>query len=221
MAQLVRLDPEKELKFLKSNATASPSASLTLTNSSGSGVAYKVKTTVPKSYLVRPSGGHLQAGETAEVQIILQPSGEAPAATHRFLVQATASEANLSREEWADISANSKEKIQEQRLNVAHGDAATSEPARTNVAPASATRSLAGAGGDDELKSKYDELVQKALSLEQEKKALEQKIANQKGSSQTKAAGFSAVQLLLVFILTAILSYIGRPYIEPHIQGLR
>lgn len=218
MAQLVRLEPEKELKFFKRDGATSPSASLTLTNTSGAGVAYKVKTTVPKSYLVRPSGGHLPAGETAEVQIILQPSGEAPASTHRFLVQATASEENLGREQWAAIS---KEQLQEQRLNVAHGDVAAEPATRSIPAPSAGAIRPGATGTDDELKSTYDELVKKALTLEQEKKALEQKIQNLQGTSTTKSKGFTAVQLLLVFLLTCAMTYGGRPYIEPYLQDLR
>merc|ERR1719221_1559579 len=91
MMTLLTLEPDTELLFCKSASTTSPSRMLKLTNTSSEHVAFKVKTTAPKSYLVRPSTGTLPPGDAQEVQIILQPqSGNEGAAgtSDRFLVQA-------------------------------------------------------------------------------------------------------------------------------------
>jgi hypothetical protein len=53
---------------------------LTLTNVTDERVAFKVKTTSPKKYCVRPSSGIIEPGSTKEVQVIMQPQREAPAA---------------------------------------------------------------------------------------------------------------------------------------------
>lgn len=41
---------------------------LTVSNHNQSAVAYKVKTTAPKQYCVRPNSGRIEPGETVEVQ---------------------------------------------------------------------------------------------------------------------------------------------------------
>jgi hypothetical protein len=65
---------------------------LSVTNSSNQhAVAYKVKTTAPKQYCVRPNSGRIEPGETVEVHVLLQPMKEDPApgtkCRDKFLVQ--------------------------------------------------------------------------------------------------------------------------------------
>lgn len=65
--------------------------SLFLTNSNPQPVAFKVKTTAPKQYCVRPNSGRLEAGERVEVQVLLQPLKEEPPmqtkCRDKFLIQ--------------------------------------------------------------------------------------------------------------------------------------
>ena len=51
---------------------------LTLTNPTGERVAFKVKTTSPKKYCVRPSSGFVEPGGSKEVQVIMQAQREYP-----------------------------------------------------------------------------------------------------------------------------------------------
>lgn len=51
-------------------------ARLRLTNVAGTLVAYKVKSTAPKSYVIKPSTGSIRRGEAAEVQIARKASEE-------------------------------------------------------------------------------------------------------------------------------------------------
>ncbi|KAJ2238178.1 phosphatidylinositol-binding protein scs2, partial [Coemansia sp. RSA 455] len=51
---------------------------LRLTNKNNSPVAFKVKTTAPKQYCVRPNAGRIEPGESVEVQVVLQPMKEEP-----------------------------------------------------------------------------------------------------------------------------------------------
>lgn len=114
---LLSVEPNESLHFSKTATSGSLNRMLKLTNTSSGNVAFKVKTTAPKSYLVRPSSGTLRPKDHQEVQIILQPQGGDVASNHRFLVQAftVQSAEPVSREDWANIP---KEQIQEQRLNV-------------------------------------------------------------------------------------------------------
>ncbi len=57
-------------------------------------VAFKVKTTSPKKYCVRPSSGIIEPGSSKDVQVIMQAQREFPPSledvTDKFLVQYTA-----------------------------------------------------------------------------------------------------------------------------------
>lgn len=52
---------------------------LTLQNTTGDRVAFKVKTTSPKKYCVRPSNGLVEPNASKDVQVILQAQREMPA----------------------------------------------------------------------------------------------------------------------------------------------
>jgi hypothetical protein len=64
---------------------------LRLKNTGDSTVAFKVKTTAPKQYCVRPNCGNVKAYETVEISVILQPMKVEPPAgfkcKDKFLVQ--------------------------------------------------------------------------------------------------------------------------------------
>ncbi|CAG8891103.1 unnamed protein product [Penicillium egyptiacum] len=65
---------------------------LHLSNPNEESVVFKVKTTAPKHYCVRPNSGHIEPGKTVEVQVLLQAMKEDPApdakCKDKFLVQA-------------------------------------------------------------------------------------------------------------------------------------
>lgn len=67
------VDPESELTFTLSAAEATPRCTMTLRHQepTGSPVAFKVKTTQPRRYLVRPNQGLIESGGTQQVQILL------------------------------------------------------------------------------------------------------------------------------------------------------
>mmetsp|Transcript_6205 Transcript_6205/g.17822 ORF Transcript_6205/g.17822 Transcript_6205/m.17822 type:complete len:310 (+) Transcript_6205:147-1076(+) len=118
--QWIRLSPEKTIEFPTSGANASVTVNLKLTNVSGGYLAYKIKTTAPRNYLVRPSSGVINPQGDAIVEIILQANatGEGgPPTNDRFLVQVTPTSSNQppARDQWTTIA---KEHIQDHRLNV-------------------------------------------------------------------------------------------------------
>lgn len=86
--QILVLDPSGELKF-KGSFTAVVTSELKLQNPSSKRVLFKVKTTAPKRYCVRPNSGILEPGASVVVAVMLQPfdndSGEH--SKHRFMVQ--------------------------------------------------------------------------------------------------------------------------------------
>jgi len=86
----ILLDPPSQL-FFERPLTVSASEKLILTNTEPGPVAFKVKTTSPKQYCVRPNSGRIEVGEKIEIQILLQPFREEPPSDFKckdkFLVQ--------------------------------------------------------------------------------------------------------------------------------------
>mmetsp|Transcript_121308 Transcript_121308/g.387650 ORF Transcript_121308/g.387650 Transcript_121308/m.387650 type:complete len:210 (-) Transcript_121308:138-767(-) len=198
--KLLKCDPEETLTFVNIPNNSTPSKILRLTNQHKTNVAFKVKTTAPKAYLVRPSFGTLKPGESQEIQIILQPQQgdmSKDANNHRFLVQAVAIPNNeqVPRESWASFP---KDEVQEHRLGVAvHQEAAAPEPRASSI-PTDAPQNL---------KEEYDKLVQYTLMLEKEKKRLEADLNDLKGHASSGGDGFSKLTLIIAVMMAFLASY--------------
>jgi hypothetical protein len=69
----MELSPDTELVFQKSQTHQNPRQTLTITNNTKeSFLAFKVKTTAPKLFVVRPNSGKLAFGEKIDITIVLQ-----------------------------------------------------------------------------------------------------------------------------------------------------
>jgi len=114
---LFSLEPGANLYFCKTPLLTSPRQTLKVTNLHSTNIAFKVKLTAAKSYIVRPASGTLKPRESRDVEIALLPTGCGQANNHRFLVQAVpvASDDNVSREDWREFD---NDAIQELRLGV-------------------------------------------------------------------------------------------------------
>jgi len=129
----VELDPP-ELHF-KRPFNKEVSQTLSLQNPSSDPVAFKVKTTAPKQYCVRPNSGRIEPGQHVEVQVLLQAMKEDPApdakCRDKFLVQTIAITADLESSSpsalWSHIEQTSKSSIHEKKIRVQFlaADAAT------------------------------------------------------------------------------------------------
>ncbi|KAI8991403.1 hypothetical protein BDF20DRAFT_844459 [Mycotypha africana] len=86
----VTIHPSEQLKFYRP-LTRTVKESLYVTNTNSVPIVFKVKTTAPKQYCVRPNAGRVEANSEIEVQIILQPFKEEPPEDYKckdkFLVQ--------------------------------------------------------------------------------------------------------------------------------------
>ncbi|OKL58952.1 hypothetical protein UA08_05704 [Talaromyces atroroseus] len=86
-------------------------------------VAFKVKTTAPKHYCVRPNSGRIEPGKHVEVQVLLQAMKEDPPADakckDKFLVQSVAVTGDLEFSNVTSIFENApKASIQERKIRV-------------------------------------------------------------------------------------------------------
>ncbi|KAK6341237.1 phosphatidylinositol-binding protein scs2 [Orbilia brochopaga] len=99
---------------------------LYIKNNNSGPVAFKVKTTAPKQYCVRPNSGRIEAGQDVEVQVLLQAMREDPPPDFRcrdkFLVQSVLITADQEftnvASVWQTVEKISKDQIQEKKIRV-------------------------------------------------------------------------------------------------------
>jgi len=88
----VAINPSSTLGFNRP-LTQHVRRNLYITNHNAQPVAFKVKTTAPKLYCVRPNSGRVEPGETVDVQVMLQAMKEEPPLNakckDKFLIQST------------------------------------------------------------------------------------------------------------------------------------
>lgn len=107
--QVLIIEPQNELRF-RGPFNVPVTSYMKLTNPSDRKVLFKIKTTAPKKYCVRPNSGLLEANSNIEIAICLQPFIFDPAEKnkHKFMVQtvfAPDNETNLE-QLWKDIGAD-------------------------------------------------------------------------------------------------------------------
>ncbi|RHZ76133.1 hypothetical protein Glove_203g48 [Diversispora epigaea] len=114
-------------------------------------VAFKVKTTAPKQYCVRPNSGRIESNQSVEVQVILQPMKEDLPPDYKckdkFLVQSVAitpERENLSLQElWTITEKQARETIKENKIRCVYSPPAAQVPQQisqqisNNLSPAS------------------------------------------------------------------------------------
>ncbi|XP_006897071.1 PREDICTED: vesicle-associated membrane protein-associated protein A-like isoform X1 [Elephantulus edwardii] len=95
--QILVLDPPTDLKF-KGPFTDVVTTNLKLRNPSDRKVCFKVKTTAPRRYCVRPNSGIIDPGLSVTVSVMLQPFDYDPneKSKHKFMVQTIFAPPNTS-----------------------------------------------------------------------------------------------------------------------------
>ncbi|KAI9900847.1 hypothetical protein N3K66_005109 [Trichothecium roseum] len=134
--------------------TVEVSRTLTIKNPSTTPVAFKVKTTAPKQYCVRPNAGRIEPGQDFDVTVLLQAMKQEPApgtkCRDKFLVQSAAITPD---QEFSNIASvldtKDKSHIQERKIRVlwldaGDGSAAADAPAAA-VTPSKRTSAVNGA----------------------------------------------------------------------------
>jgi len=121
----VDLNPSTTLGFHRPLTTL-VKRTLEVHNSNSQPVAFKVKTTAPKQYCVRPNSGRIEPGESVEVQVLLQPMKEDPPpgtkCRDKFLVQSAFITMNSRplAELWQMLERENKDQIHEQKIRCAY-----------------------------------------------------------------------------------------------------
>ncbi|KAK0487546.1 PapD-like protein [Armillaria novae-zelandiae] len=124
----VYLSPSSTLGFTRP-LTQLVKRTLSITNPNAQPVAFKVKTTAPRLYCVRPNSGRVEPGETVEVAVMLQAMKEDPPLNakckDKFLIQSTLitpeKESKALHDIWSVPEGSSDEaKVFQQKLKVAY-----------------------------------------------------------------------------------------------------
>lgn len=232
-----------ELKFrfeLRKNIPVT----LSLQNPGADRIGFKVKTTSPKKYCVRPSSGVVEPGATKDIQVIMQAQREAPSSLadckDKFLVQSVIvdSAATDVTAEMFDPAGGKDVKQVKLRVilvgppkppspvpegvedeNMSPGRLAAKGENGSETMPAAQSRGLPPSSDVDSLvreKARLQESLNKATREIQE---LKQKVSLQElqgnGRGQARPAGFSLVHLLIV----AIAAFVMAGFIVPRIFG--
>ncbi|XP_067930032.1 vesicle-associated membrane protein-associated protein B-like isoform X2 [Watersipora subatra] len=115
--QILQIEPPEALVFT-GPFTEVVKSTLSLTNPSDYKVAFKIKTTAPKRYCVRPNSGTLAKGETMSISVMLQPFEFDPneKTKHKFMIQSLIIASNMEEKDlWQEVD---KEKLMDTKLRV-------------------------------------------------------------------------------------------------------
>ncbi|XP_021942742.1 vesicle-associated membrane protein-associated protein B isoform X1 [Zootermopsis nevadensis] len=134
--QVLIIEPQHELKF-RGPFTSPVTSYMKLTNPSEKKVCFKIKTTAPKKYCVRPNSGVLDAKGIIDVAVSLQPFDFDPneKSKHKFMVQTMiAPDGEISMDSlWKDVNPDN---LMDSKLKCVFEmpvDPATTGPQENNV----------------------------------------------------------------------------------------
>ncbi|KAI5077663.1 hypothetical protein GOP47_0007487 [Adiantum capillus-veneris] len=212
------------------------SCSLQLSNTTESYVAFKVKTTSPKKYCVRPNTGLVSPNGSCEITVTMQAQREAPLdmqCKDKFLVQSVVVPNGFDEQDISQDLFNKEpgKEVSEIKLRVVY--TAPPQPPSPILEEAvgvpaagidNADRNAYDFGRDGDLKAKLAEKKSQIVKLTEEKKVvlqktqqLQEEIASLRAKSGGKLAleqkadsGFSFLFLLTVGLLGVIVGFFMR-----------
>jgi len=137
--QVLIIDPLHELKF-RGPFTVPVTSYMKLTNPSNNRICFKIKTTAPKKYCVRPNSGLLNPKDVIEIAVSLQPFEFDPTEKnkHKFMVQtmiAPEGEVNLD-QLWKEVT---PESLMDSKLKCVFEMPVEENPSSTTMQDASNT----------------------------------------------------------------------------------
>jgi hypothetical protein len=210
---------------------------LMLTNTSNERVAFKVKTTSPKKYCVRPSSGFVEPGASREVQVIMQQQKEAPLnyndCKDKFLVQSSKAAADAKEVSPEMFELGKARDLKQIKLRVVLvppakppspvPEGSESEPTSHSpgsaAAPATATAFMSTpvASGEEEMRRRIQAMERRPAPAP---KAAREAVATAPTRSHV---GFSLLQMVLVALLAFVLGHltqVSMPLLTPKVEEL-
>ncbi|KZC12057.1 PREDICTED: vesicle-associated membrane protein-associated protein A [Dufourea novaeangliae] len=122
--QLLIIKPEHELRFMGPFTGEAVTSYMTITNPTNNKIFFKIKTTAPKRYCVRPNAGCVLPKATSQIAVTLQSFDFDPTEKnkHKFMVQAIIAP-NDDDEDYSDLWKDLKpEQVMESKLKCVFKD---------------------------------------------------------------------------------------------------
>lgn len=237
MADAAEITPA-ELKFRFQLNKQLPAA-ISIHNPTNERLAFKVKTTTPKKYVVRPSSGVVEPRSTANVQVIMQGQKEIPAdfsqCKDKFLVQVKALEPG---EEVSQDTFKAVKGIKDTKIRVVlEGPPAPPSPVpevneqdeeaaakggsmgTTHVDGFSSAMTTSAAGGADAvsqenraLRAQLERLMQERDQLRSKLDKASRSVSSSGGSGTVAAAPMSLLPVIIVGLLAFLLGHYLRTF---------
>jgi len=196
------------------------SCSMQLTNKTDHYVAFKVKTTNPKQYCVRPNIGVVLPGSTCDVTVTMQAQKASPSdmqCKDKFLVQSVAAENGATAQEINAAMFNKEpgKVVDEFKLRVVYVPTTTPNPIPEESELGASAPSYSQENGISHstmplsATSVISKLTEEKMSAIQQNQKLRQELELlRKESSKTSGGGFSITFLFVVGLLGIIVGYI-------------
>ncbi|KAJ4803672.1 Vesicle-associated protein 1-1 [Rhynchospora pubera] len=203
------------------------------TNKSDQFMAFKVKTTNPKQYCVRPNIGIVQPGSTCDVTVTMQAQKEAPLDMHckdKFLIQSVVTkDGSTTKDVTAELFSKEPGKvIEECKLRVVYVPTNHPSPVPEEPEEGTSPRSSNVENGNrtpamfDSVSNSFDErskedpkvriikLTEERTYVLQQNEKLRQELELLRKKRTKSSSGFSFKFLLVVGLLGALAGYIMR-----------
>ncbi|KAK7307756.1 hypothetical protein VNO77_41100 [Canavalia gladiata] len=204
-SQLISVNPD-ELRF-HFELEKQTFCDLKVLNNTQNHVAFKVKTTSPKKYFVRPNTGIIQPWDSCIIRVTLQAQHEYPPdmqCKDKFLLQSTIVNPNTDVDELPPDTFNkdSGNSIEELKLRVSYIAPTSPEGSSEDDASKSSTQKLNASSSQtlQHLKEERDAAAGQTRQLQQELDMLKKR--NRSGS------GFSFTSAIFVGLLGVLLGYL-------------
>lgn len=183
LEKLLQLDPQDELLF-KGPFNLPSAAFLRLTNVTKNRILFKIKTTAPKKYCVRPNSGILEKENHIDVVLSLQPFAydSSEKNKHKFLIQsALAPDGNVDLEQiWREIPV---EQIFDNKLRCVFQSSSHEPKVHSDVNTTALTTNLQQAVSEKQEVANENELYEENKRLKEEIITLKKEIATTVTSS--------------------------------------
>lgn len=188
---------------------------LSLTNPTDEKMAFKVKTTSPKMYCVRPSSGFVEPKTNMQVQVIRQAQKEMPAlgdTKDKFLVQSTRVASSVSEITSDLFDASKNQRVSQVKLRVLltgppqPPSPVPEGPEDSDVVPGmAAAKGTAFAANGEDLATAHAQLKAKYERAEAERLELRRQLLAQRPGS---AGGLSLWAVLVVAFVAFLSGYL-------------
>lgn len=187
-----------------SSSSGQKTQNLIVTNTSSSSIAYKVRTTASKSYLVKPNQGYLKVNESVPISITLQSVDSSSDPKHKFMIIGTASNNVEDINNWSNVP---KDKTYDVKLDVVIGPGKkeTGEVPRRTSVYSDSKGSIIDTVSAEELSGTVKKLEAEKMQLEAKLSQIQAELRNKEMKTRKIEVVTFKKNTLILFTITGLL----------------